>query len=57
MADVNQRIADSGEWVFTPDDIRSTAGYEPLTDADRYRDDPAKEEPENDPGKKEEEDA
>ncbi|MDX5592569.1 anti-CBASS protein Acb1 family protein [Pseudovibrio sp. SPO723] len=40
MADVNQKHSDSGEWVFTPDEIREAIGYEPLADADRYREEP-----------------
>lgn len=39
MADVNQKMKDSGEFVFTPEEIRAAADYEPLSDADKYRDD------------------
>ncbi|KQU96792.1 hypothetical protein ASD00_18245 [Ensifer sp. Root31] len=39
MADVNTKLKDSGEWGFTPEEIRGAAGYEPLKDADKYRDD------------------
>jgi len=39
MADVNTKLKDSGEWGFTPEEIRSAAGYEPLTDEDKFRDD------------------
>lgn len=38
MADVNQKMG--AEVVFTGDDIRSAVGMEPLSDAERYRDDP-----------------
>lgn len=44
MADVNQKMKDSGEFVFTPEEIRAAADYEPLSDADKYRDDPEEEE-------------
>ena len=39
MAEVNTKLKDSGEWGFTPEEIRGAAGYEPLKDADKYRDD------------------
>lgn len=39
MADVNTKLKDSGEWGFTPEEIRGAAGYEPLKDADKYRND------------------
>lgn len=38
MADVNSKMQQSGEWVFLPEEIRETAGYEPLTEQQRYRD-------------------
>lgn len=38
MADVNQKMKDSGEFVFTPEEIRAAANYEPQSDADKYRD-------------------
>lgn len=38
MADVNQKTP--GEVVFTGDEIRAAVGMEPLSDADRYRDEP-----------------
>lgn len=38
MADVNQKMKDTGEFVFTTDEMRSVAGKEPLTEADKYRD-------------------
>lgn len=37
MADVNQKMGE--EIVFTGDDIRGAVGMEPLSDAERYRDD------------------
>lgn len=37
MADVNQKMGE--EIVFTGDDIRSVVGMEPLSDAERFRDD------------------
>jgi len=40
MAEVNAKMQTSGEWVFTPEEIRAAADYEPLSDADKYRDDP-----------------
>lgn len=43
MADVNSKLQNSGEWVFTPEEIRAAAGYEPLSDADKYRDEPVDE--------------
>lgn len=39
MADVNVKLKDSGEWGFTPEEIRGAAGYEPLKDDNKYRDD------------------
>lgn len=38
MADVNQKMGD--EVVFTGDNIRGVVGMEPLSDAEKYRDDP-----------------
>lgn len=38
MADVNQKMKDTGEFVFTPDEMRGVTGKEPLTEADKYRD-------------------
>lgn len=38
MADVNTKMKDTGEFVFTPEEMRSVAGKEPLTEADKYRD-------------------
>ena len=38
MADVNVKMKDTGEFVFTIDDMRSVADREPLSDADKYRD-------------------
>lgn len=39
MADVNVKLKDSGEWGFTPEEIRMAAGYEPLKDSEKYVDD------------------
>lgn len=39
MADVNSKQPD-GEIVFTSDDIRAVVGMEPLSDAEKFRDDP-----------------
>lgn len=38
MAEVNAKMQSSGEWVFMPEEIRAVADYEPLSEADRYRD-------------------
>tara|TARA_R110000851_G_C13102466_1_gene568895 strand:- start:27080 stop:28480 length:1401 start_codon:yes stop_codon:yes gene_type:complete len=38
MADVNQKTGTT-EWVFTPEEIRKTVGYEPLTPGQTERDD------------------
>ncbi|MAN77790.1 MAG: DUF1073 domain-containing protein [Rhizobiales bacterium] len=40
MADVNNKMKDSGEVVFTSEEIRLTVGYEPLSDAEKFRDEP-----------------
>lgn len=37
MADVNVKMKDTGEFVFTPDEMRSVTGMEPLTEKDKYR--------------------
>lgn len=42
MASVNQKMG--GEIVFTGDDIRGVVGMEPLSDAERFRDDAADDE-------------
>jgi hypothetical protein len=39
MADINAKMQRLGEFVFTPDEMRQETGREPLTDAQRYRDD------------------
>jgi hypothetical protein len=39
MADTNQKMKDSGEFIFTPEEIRAAVDYEPLSEADKYRDD------------------
>jgi hypothetical protein len=38
MADTNQKMGTT-TYVFTDDEIRAAVGYEPLTDAQKYRDD------------------
>lgn len=38
MAEINQ--ATPNEFAFLPDEIREVAGYDPLMDAEKYRDDP-----------------
>lgn len=38
MADVNQKMKDTGEFVFTPEEMRGVTGREPLTDDEKYRD-------------------
>lgn len=38
MANVNDKMKDSGEFVFTPEELRAETGREPLTDAEKYRD-------------------
>lgn len=38
MAEVNSKMKDSGEFVFTPEEMRFAVGYEPLSDSDKYRD-------------------
>lgn len=37
MADVNVKMKDSGEFIFTPEEIRGAVGLEPLSDADKFR--------------------
>jgi hypothetical protein len=44
MADINTKLKDSGEWGFTPEEIRGVAGYEPLSETDKYRDEATDEE-------------
>lgn len=39
MADTNSKLQSNGEWVFTPEEIRSVVGYEPLSDAEKHLDD------------------
>jgi len=41
MADTNQKMTAGGELVFTPEEIRAAVDYEPLSDADKFRDDPS----------------
>lgn len=38
MAGVNQKMRDSGEVVFTGDEIRAAVDLDPLSDAEKYRD-------------------
>lgn len=38
MAEVNAKMQSSGEWVFTPEEIRAAADYEPLSETDKFRD-------------------
>lgn len=40
MADTNQKMKDSGEIVFTHEEIRAAVDMEPLSEADKYRDEP-----------------
>ena len=44
MADVNMKMKDTGEIVFTPEEVRAVVGYEPLSDEEKYRDEPTVEE-------------
>lgn len=37
MADVNQKMKDGGEIVFTPEEMRSVIGLEPLSEDEKYR--------------------
>jgi len=46
MAEVNAKMQSSGEWVFTPEEIRAAADYEPLSEKEKYRDDPSDEDDE-----------
>lgn len=43
MADVNQKMGTTG-YVFTDEEIRQVVGLEPLSDADKYRDEPTDDE-------------
>lgn len=47
MAGVNQKMKDTGEFVFTPEEIRAAVDLEPLSDADKYREDPDEDDPGN----------
>jgi hypothetical protein len=47
MADVNQKMKDTGEFVFTTEEMRGVTGREPLTDKEKYRDDPEGDEEED----------
>lgn len=44
MAGVNQKMKDGGEIVFTGEEIRAAVDLDPLSDAEKYRDDPEEEE-------------
>jgi hypothetical protein len=37
MADVNVKMKDTGEFVFTPEELRGVTGREPLADDEKYR--------------------
>lgn len=39
MADVNVKMKDTGEFIFTPEEIRGAVGLEPLGDDEKFRDD------------------
>lgn len=39
MAGVNQKMKETGEFVFTPEEIRASVDLEPLSEAEKYRDD------------------
>lgn len=43
MADTNQKMKDSGEIVFTHEEIRAAVDLEPLSDEEKFRDDDAPE--------------
>ncbi|MFN3352512.1 MAG: hypothetical protein ACK4Z5_02795, partial [Brevundimonas sp.] len=38
MADVNVKMKDTGEFIFTPEEIRGAVGLEPLGDDEKFRD-------------------
>jgi uncharacterized protein len=40
MADTNQKMKDGGELVFTPEEIRAAVDLEPLSEADKFREEP-----------------
>lgn len=44
MADVNVKMKDTGELIFTPEELRGVTGREPLTDSEKYRDEPGEDE-------------
>jgi len=46
MADVNVKMKDAGELIFTPEELRAESGREPLSEAEKYREDPGKEDEE-----------
>lgn len=44
MADANTKLQPSGEWLFTPDEIRAVVDLEPLSDSEKMIDDATEEE-------------
>ena len=40
MAGVNVKMADTGEFIFTPEEMREVVDKEPLSDTERYRPEP-----------------
>ena len=40
MADVNVKMKDTGEFIYTPEELRSVTGLEPLVDSEKYREAP-----------------
>lgn len=45
MADVNSKMSTGGELVFTPEEMRDVAGYEPLSEDEKYLDSFVSDEP------------
>lgn len=41
MTEIDAKMQTSGEWVFTPEEIRGAVGLEPLSEAEKKRDDVA----------------
>lgn len=39
MTEIDSKLAPSGEWVFTPEEIRTAVGFEPLSESEKTRDD------------------
>lgn len=44
MADVNQKMKDTGEFVFLPEEMREVVDLEPISEEKRFRDDPTDDE-------------